>query len=76
MDNVLSLMPATRTFFDPRSEPCSDQMLSELLALDEEMIVQLRFERLEVVGRADFPAGTIDQHGKNRRDPPGTARKP
>jgi hypothetical protein len=69
-------MPATRTFFDPGPEQCSDQMLSELLALDEEMIVQLRFERLEVVGSTDFPRGKIDQHEKNRRDTPGTARKP
>jgi CII-binding regulator of phage lambda lysogenization HflD len=55
-------MPATRTFFDPSPERCSDQMLSELLALDEEMIVQLRFERLEVAGRPDFLANTIAQH--------------
>ena len=57
MDNVLCLMPATRTFFDPGPEQCSDQMLSELLALDEEMIVQLRFERLEVVGQHRFSQG-------------------
>jgi hypothetical protein len=40
----------------------SDRMLAELLALNEEMIVQLRLERLSVVGSTDFIAAMIDQH--------------
>jgi hypothetical protein len=40
----------------------SDRMLAELLALNEEMITQLRLERLSAVGTTDFIAGMIDQH--------------
>jgi hypothetical protein len=40
----------------------SDLMLAELLALNEEMITQLRLERLSAVGTTDFIAGMIDQH--------------
>jgi hypothetical protein len=40
----------------------SDRMLAELLALNEEMIVQLRLERLSAVGTTDFIAVMIDQH--------------
>jgi hypothetical protein len=40
----------------------SDKMLTELLDLNEEMIVQLRLERLSVVGTTDFIAAMIDQH--------------
>jgi len=40
----------------------SNQMLSELLALNEEMIVQLRVERTEAAGRTDFITGMIAQH--------------
>jgi hypothetical protein len=40
----------------------SDRMLAELLALNEEMILQLRLERLSTVGTTDFIAGMIDQH--------------
>jgi hypothetical protein len=39
-------------------------MLSELLALNEEMISQLRLERLTVIGTADFLTTMIDQHEK------------
>jgi DNA-binding ferritin-like protein len=42
----------------------SDQMLSQLLTLNEEMIVQLRVERMESAGTADFLAGMIRQHEK------------
>ncbi len=40
----------------------SDKMLADLLALNEEMIAQLRLERLSVVGTTDFLTGMIDQH--------------
>jgi len=39
-------------------------MLEDLLALHEEMIVQLVLERLSVVGTADFLQGLIVQHEK------------
>jgi hypothetical protein len=42
----------------------SDRMLNELLALNEEMVVQLRLERLSTVGTTDFIASMIDQHEK------------
>jgi hypothetical protein len=42
----------------------SDRMLSELLALNEEMIVQLRLEGLSSVGSTDFIVAMIDQHEK------------
>jgi hypothetical protein len=37
-------------------------MLLELLALNEEMILQLRRERMEVAGTTDFLNGLISQH--------------
>jgi hypothetical protein len=40
----------------------SDRMLAELLALNEEMIVQLRLERLSSIGSTDFIAAMMDQH--------------
>ncbi len=40
----------------------SDKMLADLLALNEEMITQLRLERLSTAGTTDFIAGMIDQH--------------
>ena len=42
----------------------SDRMLAELLALNEEMVVQLRLERLSSVGSTDFIAAMMDQHEK------------
>ncbi len=62
MNNVLCLVQAARTFSDPGPGFYVDQMLSELLVLHDEMIMQLHFERLEVVGSVDFPTGMIDQH--------------
>lgn len=37
-------------------------MLGELLALNEEMIVQLRLERISVKGTTDFLSEMITQH--------------
>lgn len=39
-------------------------MLIELLALNDEMIEQLHFERREVPGTTDFLTGMIAQHEK------------
>ena len=62
MNKVLSLVQAARTSSDPRPVLCSDEMLSELLALHEDMIAQLCLERLEAVGNANFLTDMIDQH--------------
>ena len=40
----------------------SEKMLGELLALNEEMIVQLRLERISVVGTTEFLTEMITQH--------------
>jgi hypothetical protein len=40
----------------------SEGMLVQLLALNEEMITQLRFERLEVAGTTGFITGMIEDH--------------
>ena|GEM_PF-1567914 len=64
MNNVLCLGQAARTSSDPGPGFYLDQMLSELLVLHDEIIMQLHFERLEVVGSADFPTSMIDQHEK------------
>ena len=64
MNHILSLVPVARTSSDPGCGLYSDHMLAEVLALHEEMIVQLRLERLEDVGSADFFTGMIDQHEK------------
>ena len=53
---------AARTSSDPYRSLYSDHMLAELLVLQEEMVAQLRFERLEVVSHADFITGLIDEH--------------
>ena len=39
-------------------------MLGELLLLHEEMIAQLRLERMGAAGSVDFLTGLIDQHEK------------
>jgi len=64
MTNTLSLMPAARQSSDLNPALYSDHMLSELLALHEQMIVQLRREHLGVVVIANFLTDTIDQHEK------------
>jgi hypothetical protein len=42
----------------------SDRLLAELLALNEEMMAQLKLERREVPKIKDFLTGMIDQHEK------------
>ena len=64
MNNVISLVQAARISQNPRPILYSERMLAELLALHEEMIVQLRLERHGVVGSADFLTGMIEQHEK------------
>ena len=62
MNQVLSLVQAARTSADPLPILHSDHMLAELLALHQDMIAQLRLERVQVVDSADFLTGMIDQH--------------
>jgi len=42
----------------------SERMLAELLALNEEMVVQLRLEGLSSVGSTDFIVAMMEQHEK------------
>jgi predicted RNA-binding protein with EMAP domain len=62
MNKVLSLVRAARTSSEPVPILNSDHMLAELLALHEDMIEQLRLERVQVVDSADFLTGMIEQH--------------
>ena len=64
MNHVLNLVQAARTSPDPGQILCSNHMLAELLALHEEMIAQLHFERRELITNADSLAGMIEQHEK------------
>lgn len=68
--NWADLTKAARTSADPGIDLPADHMLSELLALHEEMIVQLRtdseacIERFKDAGTADFLTGLMEQHEK------------
>jgi uncharacterized protein (DUF305 family) len=62
MNNVLSLLQATRNPFGPGPGVSSDQMLSELVLLHEEMIAQLRVKRPSGVATVDFIKSMIEQH--------------
>ena len=64
MRNTSALRTTLSASADHGSSQYSDHMLSELLALNEEMISQLRLERLTVIGTADFLTTMIDQHEK------------
>lgn len=64
MNKVLDLVQAARASSAPGPILYSDHMLIELLALHEEMIGQLRLERMEAAGNAAFLSGMIDQHEK------------
>jgi hypothetical protein len=67
---LFSLLPAASISSGSGSGLYSDIMLAELIALQAEMIVRLRLERLNVMRTADFLAdmidhflmGVIDQH--------------
>lgn len=62
MNDVLSRVRAARTSTDPQSELSSAPMLSALVDLHEDMIEQLRLERLATVGNAALLTDLIDQH--------------
>lgn len=62
MNNVLSAVQATRTPFDCRATGSSDSLLSELVLLHEEMIVQLRLERMSGIATPEFLKEMIAQH--------------
>jgi hypothetical protein len=62
MNHALPTLQANGTHSGAVKAKRSDGMLIELLALNEEMIAQLRLERLSIVGTTDFIAGMIVQH--------------
>ena len=69
MNNVLCLGQAARSSADPGIDLSSDHTLSELLALHEDLVIQLRrdaagAERLGDIGTADFLTGLLKQHEK------------
>jgi starvation-inducible DNA-binding protein len=68
--NLADLVKAARLSADPGIDLPAEHMLSELLALHEELIVQLRTdseactERFKDAGTADFLTGLMEQHEK------------
>jgi starvation-inducible DNA-binding protein len=68
--NWADLAKAARTSADPGMDLSAERMLSELLALHEEMIVQLRtdavacLDRYSDAGTADFLTGLMEKHEK------------
>jgi hypothetical protein len=64
MSNVLPSALTARISLKQSVSKRSDRMLSELLALNEDMIAQLRLERQEAVGTTDFITGLIGDHEK------------
>ncbi len=68
--NWADLTKAARTFADPGIGLSAEHMLAGLLALHEELIVQLRTDseactrRFEDAGTADFLTGLMEQHEK------------
>ena len=68
--NWADLAKAVRTSADPGIGLAAEHMLSELLALHEELIVQLRTDseacttRFKDAGTADFLTGLMEQHEK------------
>ncbi len=68
--NWADLSKAARTSADPGIDLSADHMLSELLSIHEEMIVQLRtdsdacIERFGDAGTADFLTGLMERHEK------------
>jgi hypothetical protein len=64
MKNFTSLVQAARVSPETGSVVFSEQMRSDLVALHEEMIVQLHLEHLAVGGAPDFLPGMIERHEK------------
>lgn len=64
MNEVLSLVRAARTSTDRKAKFASPPMLSALVALHEDMIEQLRLERLGTAGNTALLTELIDQHEK------------
>ena len=68
--NLADLVKAARLSADPGIDLPAEHMLSELLALHEELIVQLRadseacLERFKDAGTADFLTGLMEKHEK------------
>ncbi len=68
--NWADLTKSARSSADPGIGLAAEHMLSELLALHEEMIIQLRTdsaactERFQDAGTADFLTGLMEQHEK------------
>ena len=65
MNQVLPVMRAALASSVPFPGNYSDHMLSELLALHEDMIAQLHRERMEIADSGDFIAGMIAQHERS-----------
>jgi hypothetical protein len=64
MSNALPFRQPAEPAFDPAPEPPSAHLLADLLAMNEEMVVQLRLEQLSVIGTARFLSTMIEQHEK------------
>ncbi len=68
--NFADLAKAARSSADPGIDLPAEHMLAELLALHEEMVVQLRtdsqacFENYKDAGTADFLTGLMEKHEK------------
>jgi hypothetical protein len=62
--NKDTVLPKQASVSPDMSGRRSDHMLSQLLALNEDMIVQLRVERTEAAGTPGFITGMIEQHEK------------
>jgi uncharacterized protein (DUF305 family) len=62
MNNVISLVQTSRQPLPAARVLSAESMAAELLTLHEEMIGQLRLERLSAVGGTDFIRGMIAQH--------------
>jgi hypothetical protein len=61
MNKIISLVRAARAAPNPGAVLYSDRMLAELLALNKEMIAQLRLELLSA-GDGGFLTEMIEQH--------------
>jgi hypothetical protein len=62
MNNILSLVQTSRHPFPAARVLSVESMAVELLTLHEQMIDQLRLERLSAVGSTDFIRDMIAQH--------------